>query len=348
MRTLLALAMLLVSAVAAGQDTVKPLAIALEPLGDGEHGVVAQVFFRFANPRAVTAAGLFLEGSFSQAGDVPRNFRFAVPRKGDKFIWNNSFSRNGKIVRLSRWAVFPDGRNEMAMEHTFAEGEAEIDVRLVLEGDYGRPPQLIARANQTFTVVKTNRPFIAEEDEPAAVTKAAEPRAAGAVTIGVPQPVEESSLFLVSVDVLPPVKRVEFWVDSKRVLARNAPPYKIELDLGQPQRRVTLRAIGYDAAGQYVDADAFVVNENDPLAVKITRTVTSDGVSQFKLSIRNAKGTALKSVVLYAGDAKLQEWDRPPFAVLIPAATLAGVDSVRASVVDETGAEASDLLRLTR
>src|SRR5688500_17453970 len=103
MRTLLAAALLLVSTVAAAQDVPKPLSIALEPLGDRDLGVVARVFFRFANPRAVTEAGLFLEGSFTQDGHVPRNFRFAVPRKNDKGVWNNTVQRNSKIVRQSRW-----------------------------------------------------------------------------------------------------------------------------------------------------------------------------------------------------------------------------------------------------
>jgi hypothetical protein len=120
------------------------------------------------------------------------------------------------------------------------------------------------------------------------------------------------NLFIVDVDVLPPVKRVEFWVEGKKVLARNAPPFNAELDLGTLPKRVEVRAVGYDAQGRYVDADAFVVNERDtPLELKITRTITPDGVSHFKLSLQNPKGTGIKNVVLYAGDQKLHEWTRP-------------------------------------
>ena len=348
MRTLLASALLVVSAIAAAQDAPpKPIAIALQPLGDRGHGVVAEVSFRFANPRAITEAGLFLEGSFKQAGHVPRNFRVAVPRKNDRGIWNNAWLRNGKTVRVTRWALLPDKRNEAAMVHLFDEGPAEIDVQLVLEADYGGPPRLIATATETFTLAKTNRPLPddVDFDEPA-VPEAAVPEEAGAVTIRIPPRKDASSLFPVSVDVLPPVKRVEFWVESKRILARNAPPYTVELDLGGSPDPVALRAIGYDASGRYIDADAFVVNEDDPLVVKITRIDTSDGLSHFKLSIRNPKKTQLKSIVLYAGDKKLHEWSGPPFALSVSTASLAGVDSVRASVIDETGYEASDLLRL--
>ena len=344
MRTLLAAALLLVSTVAVAQDVPKPLSIAIEPLGDLDRGVVARVFFRFANPRAITEAGLFLEGSFTQDGHVPRNFRFAVPRKNDKGIWNNTIQHNSKIVRQSRWALLPDKRNEMSAVHTFAEGAVEIDVRLVLEADYGGQPRLIAKAMETFTLAKTNQPYVVEASvgDEAEVADEVAPEDEGAVTIRASRR-DITSFFQVSVDVLPPVKRVEFWVEDKKVLARNAPPYTTELDLGDPSKQVALHAIGYDAAGRYVDADAFIVNEGEALlAVKITRIATPDGFTHFKLSVRSPNGTRLKSVVLYAGDKKLYEWDRPPYAFSVSTASLAAVDFVRASVIDENGTEASD------
>ncbi len=349
MRTFLA-ALLLATAVAAvAEDAVKPLSIAIEPLGDTEHGVVARVFFRFANPHAVTDAGLFLQGSFLQEGKVTRNFRFAVPREDDKLVWHNTIQRNSTVVRHSRWAVLPDQRNEMTAVHTFAEGPAEIEVRLILESDDGGAPLLIAKATETVTLAKTNKPYVADASEgvEAIVAEGVVPEDVGAVTIRNPHRDVAPNLFIVNVDVLPPVKRVEFWVEGKKVLARNAPPYTAELDLGNLPKRVEVRAVGYDAAGHYVDADAFIVNEREtPMEVKITRTVTPDGLTHFKLSIQNPKGAGIKSIALFAGDKKLHEWDRPPFALEIPTASLAGQEFVRASVVDETGYEASDLLFL--
>jgi hypothetical protein len=337
MRKLLVAALLLVSAVAAAQDVPKPIAIALEPLGDDEHGVVVRVFFRFANPRAITDAGLFLEGSFTQRGRVPRNFRFAVPRKGDKMIQHSTVTRNGEIVSQESWAVLPDQRNQMATVHTFAQGEVEVDVRLVLEGDRGGASRVVGEGTETVTLAKTNVPFAGAKDRVVLAAGAEVPERTGGVTIRAPRR-NASGLFLVDVDAGPSVKRVEFLVDGKKVLARNRPPYRAELDLGD----ATLRAIGYDAAGRYVDADAFVVSEGDALVVTLTHVATSDGVSHFKVSVRNPKGTPLKRVALYADDRKLHEWDRPPFALSLASATLAGVKVVRVSVMDETGTEASD------
>src|SRR6185503_14582244 len=130
-------------------------------------------------------------------------------------------------------------------------------------------------------------------------------------------------------------------------MARNAPPFSAELDLGKLPKRVEVRAVGYDEKGRYVDADSFLVNERElPLEVKIMRVVTPDGVAHFKLGIQNPQGTNLKSVVLYAGDKKLHEWTHPPYAFDIASSSLAPYEFVRASVIDSTGYEAADLLFL--
>src|SRR5439155_7591408 len=112
-------------------------------------------------------------------------------------------------------------------------------------------------------------------------------------------------------------------------------------------KRVEVRAVGYDDRGQYVDADAFVVNERDtPLEVKITRTATADRVSHLKLSIQNPRGTPIKTVALFAGQKKIFEWSQPPYAIDLPEERLKGIPFVRASVIDATNYEASDLLFL--
>src|SRR5581483_6869664 len=153
--------------------------------------------------------------------------------------------------------------------------------------------------------------------------------------------------FIVDVEVTPPVKKVEFWVEGKKLLTRNAPPYHAELDLGNLPKRMEVKAIGYDAEGHYVDADAFVVNEREtPLEVKLTRVVTGDNVSHIKLSLHNPKNTAIKSAVLFAGQKKIFEWSGSPYAVNLPADKLKGVEFLRASVTDETNYEATDILFL--
>ena len=300
------------------------ITIAVEPLGENDQGqVVSRISFRFATPPEVPPeTGLFLQGSLLQNGQVLRNFRIAVP---------------------------PSLERPLTTLQAFAEGPAEVEARLMMPLEEGLPV-IVTKATQTFTIAKTNKPFVASEDDgaEAIIAEGVVPEMVGAVKIRAPRRDVAPNLFIVNVDVQPPVKRVEFWVEGKKVIARNAPPYSAELDLGKLPKRVEVKAIGYDDKGRYVDADAFIVNEREtPLEVKITRTQTPDGVSQIKLSIQNPKNTVIKSVVLYAGATKLHEFTRPPYALAIANTRLANEEFLRASVIDDTGYEAADLLFLS-
>ncbi|HEX8411221.1 MAG TPA: VWA domain-containing protein [Thermoanaerobaculia bacterium] len=307
------------SAQEAQQDR---LTILLEPLGDNEQGVVTRVTFRFTQPLEAGDVRLELQGSFLREGKVLRNFRYPIPEQ-----------RPSNISTIQ----------------TFTEGTIDVEARLLQDGEADQSPLMLVKQTASFPIVKTGRTYVADANDgaEAVFAEGVMPETVGAVTIRPPQRDVAPNLFIVNVDVLPPVVRVEFWVEGKRVIARNAPPYRVELDLGKLPKRVEVKVIGYDRAGRYVDADAFVVNEREtPLEVKITRTETPDGVSHFKLSVQNPKGTNIRSVELFAGDKKLHEWARPPYALDLPTARLAGIDFVRAAVIDETGFEAADLLFL--
>lgn len=319
--TFAALILAALTAFAFAQEPPKPLSISLEPLGDTDGGVAARVSFRFPNPAEVAPdSPLFLQGSFSQGGQVLRNFRYAVEA----------------------------GSTSVRSVQSFGEGEIEVDVRLIMPVEEGAPV-IIAKTSQTFTVAKTGRVFVASRDDgaEAILAEGLIPETVGAVKIRPPKRDVAPNLFKIAVDVQDPVKRVEFWVEGKKIFARNAPPFEAELDLGALPKRVEVRAVGYDARGRYVDADAVIVNERDSqIELQITRTVTPDGVAHFKLSLQNPKGTNIRNVVLYAGDQKIREWTHPPYAISLPVTRLAGHEFVRASAFDETGYEASDLLFL--
>ena len=303
------------------------ISITAQPVGDSEQGgVVVRVGFRIGTPPEVPPENeLFLQGSFMQNGQVLRNFR--IP-------------------------VHASERAPVNTVQTFAEGDAEIEVRLVMPTE-DDAPIIVYKTSEKFTFAKTNKPYVAGADgvegiiAEEAIAEGVIPETTGAVQIAAPRRDVALNLFIVNVDVEPIVKRVEFFVDGKKILARNAPPFSAELDLGKPPKRVEVRAVGYDEKGRYVDADAVLVNERElPLEVKIMRHVTPDGVAHFKLGIQNPQGTNLKTVTLYAGDKKLHEWTRPPYAFDIANSSLAPYEFVRASVVDSTGYEAADLLFL--
>jgi Ca-activated chloride channel homolog len=332
MRRLLVLALAFLSVTLNAQTTTTAappdannhanLTIGVETLGDNAEGVVSRFTFRFAVPSDVPpGVPLVIQGSILQSGQVVKNFRFQVPF---------------------------DQHDSVKTTQTLHEGDTEIEARLLIPLEE-QAPVILGKVTKKLTIAKTNKAYVARPEEGAegVFAEGVVPETVGAVKIRAPRRDVAPNLFIVDVDVKDPVKRVEFWVEGKKLLVRNAAPYRAELDLGKLPKRVEVRAVGYDAAGRYIDADAFVVNEREtPLEVKITRTETPDGVSHFKLSIQNPKNTEIKSVVLFAGQKKLYEWKEPPYAMNIATARLGDVEYVRASVTDDTNYEASDLLFL--
>jgi len=318
-RALLALFLLPASLFAADGK----INITLDPLGDSaQGGVVTRVSYRFTIPT-----------------DAP---------SGVPLVLTGSISQNGAVVKRFRFPVEPSTPNPLTSVQTLQPGDAEIDAKLMVPLEE-QTPVILAKATQTFAIAKTNKAYAAKEgdDAESILAEGIVPETSGAVKIVTPRRDVAPNLFIVEVEVQPPVTRVEFWIDGKRIMARNAPPYRAELDLGALPKRVEVRAVGYDAQNRYIDADAFVVNEHEtPLEAKITRVVTPDGVSHFKVSVQNPKATTIKSAAFFAGQKKLMEWSGPPYAINIPNSQLKGVDFVRASVVDETNYEASDLLFL--
>jgi VWFA-related protein len=330
MRRTLSILVAVLSLPVAFAQTPPPAAVAPEAvvidiaaLGDSDAGVVTRITFRLALGDSVPReAPLVLQGSISKDQAVVRTFRFQLP---------------------------PDRRDSFSMIQALPVGEAVVEVRALIASEENASPMLLAKQSRTVTVARTGQPYSASEGDGAEgiIAEGIVPETTGAVRILPPRRDVAPHLFIVSVETKPPVSRVEFWVDDKKVFTKNAAPYRAELDLGSIPKRVEVRAIGYDRKGRYIDADAFVVNERESqLEVKITRTQTPDGVSHFKLSIQNPKSAAIRTVALFAGDSKLFEWPRPPYAVSIANAQLAGVEFVRASVTDETNYEASDLLFL--
>ncbi len=317
-----ALTLLLLCATAALGDEPKSLTIALEPLGDSDAGVVVRLRYGFAIP-----------------SDVP---------SGVPLVIVGSIVQPGMSVKHFRYPLLPAQRDSLTAIQTLQPGDAEIEARLMIPLEE-QTPVIVAKTTAHFSIAKTGKPYLASASDgaEAIIAEGSIPEVGDAVKIVPPRRDVAPNLFIVNVEVKPPVKRVEFWVEGKKILARNGPPYRAELDLGQLPKRVEVRAVGYDERGRYVDADAFVVNEREtPLEVKLTRTQTPDRVSHVKLSVQNPKGTAIKSVVLFADQKKFYEWNRPPYAIDIPDDRLAATRFLRASVIDATNYEASDLLFL--
>lgn len=307
---------------AQAKSNTAPVTIETISLGDSAEGVVTRITLRFTVPEEVAPQiPLVVQGSILQEGKVVRNFRYPL--------------RDTE-------------RGTFHFVQTLPVGNVDIEARVMVPVEE-ESPIIVAKSSVTVVVARSNQPYVATEAEGAEgiIAEGIVPETVGAIRILPPRRKLAMNLFLVDVEVQDPVKRVEFFVEGKKIFTKNAPPYKAELDLGTLPKHVEVRAVGYDASGRYVDADAWIVNERDnPMEVKITRTTTPDDVSHFKISIQNLTNKGITSVALYANDDKLFEWKHPPYAVDVPNRKLSSYQFVRVAVINSDGLEASDLLFL--
>lgn len=315
----------LLPALALAGDATPPAdAISIEAtaLGDADGGIVTRITMKIDFPDPPPAdTPLVIQGSFLHDGAVVKNFRLPLP---------------------------PDSNDRAVFIQTLPAGDLEVEAKVIVPLEE-TAPMILAKSTKKVTIAATGHAYVADANDgvEAFVAEGTVPESSGAVKIRAPRRDLAPNLFKVQVDVRPPVQKVEFYVDDKKIFTKNAPPYETELDLGTLPKRVEVKVVGYDKAGRYIDADAWVVNERDSqLEAKLTRTVTPDGVSHVKLSVQNPKNRDLKTIELYAGDRKIFVWRNPPYAVDLPAAQLKDVQFLRASVTDDTSYEATDLLFL--
>ncbi len=297
------------------------IALKAEALGDGDGGVVTRLTVEFQKLEPPEGIPIEMQGSIVKDEAVVRNFRYQI-RAGTK---THSFIQ------------------------TLPEGKLFIQVRFLVPIE-NEMPLIIGKYAETVEIAATGEEYIASEDAGAEAifAEGIVPETAGAVRILPPKRDLAPNLFIVEADVKPPVRKVEFWADGKKVFTRNAPPYSAELDLGDRPRRVEVRVVGFDRKGRYIDADAWIVNERDnPVEAKITKHETNEGLTHFKVSVQNNDGAAIEKVVLEAAGSMLAEWTRAPYAIALPSTRLSGIEFVTAIVKDASGNElASDLLFL--
>lgn len=289
------------------------------PLGDGAEGVVTSLTFRYVVPSSV-------------APDA-------------ELVLSGSLSRDGSVLRTFRQPLRVDERQAARLLITVPAGMVQLDARLIVDG--GSTPVLLSKLSSSLQISSPGKPYVAGVDDGAEgiVEEGVAAERSGSLRIQPPRRDLAPNLFIVEVDADPLVKRVEFYVAEKKIFTRNSRPFRAELDLGAIPKRVEIRVVGYDASGRYVDADSWIVNEREnPLEVKITRTRTPDGITHVKLTVQNGRSTALKSVELFANDRKLKTWDGPPYRIDLEPAVLTGAEFLRATVIDESGLEASDLV----
>jgi Ca-activated chloride channel family protein len=232
------------------------------------------------------------------------------------------------------------------------------DVQFRLEGALGRA---VATRSVTIAVPEMTADFRAEDagtdasglPSAAAVVLESEnrqappPNAGNLVKILAPETEVPVGLLRIGCEVKPPVTRVEFWLEDKKILVKNRAPYEVELDLGKVPKRQTLKVLGFDAQGNFLDADAWAINEKDSrLTVRLLelpKQKSAGDMVELKVAVQSMAGGIARKLELYLDDQKVREWTQPPYVVMVPVAQIQKATLMRATATDEEGKEFTDL-----
>lgn len=233
-----------------------------------------------------------------------------------------------------------------------------FEVQFRLEGVAGRA---VATRAVTITVPAMTAEFRAEDAgiDPGGLPSAAAvilesenrqavpPDARNLVKIRAPEQEVPVGLLRIGCDVKPPVTRVEFWLEEKKILVKNRPPYEVELDLGKVPKKQTLKALGFDAQGNFIDADAWAINEKDSrLSVRLLelpKQKAAGDMVELKVAVQSMAGGVAKKLELWLDDVKVKEWTQPPYVALVSVKQIQKATLMRATATDEDGREFTDL-----
>jgi Ca-activated chloride channel family protein len=345
--------LLLLAAAAFAQDAAKPrqlpvktkvgtfnLVVETDFLGMAGKKTVVRVrltapeLSREAASRGVKAFHGQLKGGFRQAEAEVDSFEYAVTvdlTGGAPFAYSFLRPVPPGDYRLRLVLADPDGKDM---------GEGSLDVLVPELGNAFRPEMAPGEAGQ---LPSAEGIIIADE----AGEKPATP---DSPKLKILPPSRETPIGLLRLEavVAPPIVKVEFYLEDKRLVSRSKPPYSVEIDLGDIPRRQTVRAVGYDETGQVIDEDAYAINQGkDRLVVRLLPRMDPAGaVVHVKVAVQSIAGGTAKSLEVFLDAKKVASWSFPPYETTIPMAQYAAGTVLRATAIGVDGQEANDIRML--
>jgi len=321
-----------------------PLEVNPEFLGMASGKTVVRI--RLSSPeltKALTSRGVRsfageLSGTLLQNGAEVQTFKYPISGTlGGGAAFTYSFLRAVKPGNYHVKLVFTDPGGG----HVLGDGEAELSVPEV-SGEF-RPEMAPSDAS---TLPDAEGIVIA--DEAAAAGRPSTPIGEPLLKILPPNREAPVGLLRLEAEVQPPIRKVEFYLDDKLLVARTRPPYSVEIDLGNVPRRQTLRAVGYDEFGKVMDEDAWAVNEgNARVAVRVLPQLQpSEGKVRIKVAVQSISGGVAQKVDLFLDDKKIGTWTAPPYETTIPYTQYTRGNYLRATAVTSDGKEANDIRML--
>ncbi|HKB78886.1 MAG TPA: GWxTD domain-containing protein, partial [Thermoanaerobaculia bacterium] len=115
----------------------------------------------------------------------------------------------------------------------------------------------------------------------------------------------------------PDIKAVEFYLDGRKVMTKNQPPYTLDLDFGDVPRLHRIRAIGLDAKDQPITGDEIVVNSgNEPFRVRIVSprvALNVHGPTRVEMGVKVPEGKKLGALQLFLNETPIATLYGPPY-----------------------------------
>lgn len=318
-----------------------PLEVTAEYLGMAGKKTVVRI--KLSSPELSKAAASHgvrafageLRGTFSRGADMVEAFRYPVAgdiTDGRTFTYSFLRSVLPGNYRMKLVVTDPTGREV---------GEGTVDLSVPEVGMTFRPDMAPGEAG---TLPEAEAIVIADEGEP---REAAE---TGASKLKILPPSREApvGLLRLEAEVQPPITRVEFYLADKLLLARNRPPYSVEIDLGNLPLKQTVRAVGYDDSGRLIDEDAWAINEgNARVAVRVLpQPDPKAGKVRVRVAVQSISGGVAKQVELFLDEKKIGSWTGEPYVATIPFEQYTRGTYLRATATSEDGKEANDIKML--
>jgi VWFA-related protein len=318
-----------------------PLEVTAEYLGMAGKKTVVRI--RLSSPELSKAAAAHgvrsfageLRGTFSRGADMVEAFRYPVAGDvGEGRTFTYSFLRPvlPGNYRLKLVVTEPGGREI---------GEGTVDLSVPEVGLTFRPDMAPAESG---TLPDAEAIVIADEGEP----RENADETSSKIKIRPPSREAPVGLLRLDAEVEPPITRVEFYLADKLLVARNRPPYSVEIDLGNLPLKQTVRAVGYDETGRLIDEDAWAINEGTArVAVRVLpQPDPKAGKVRVRVAVQSISGGVAKLVELFLDEKKIGSWTREPYFATVPFEQYTRATYLRATATAEDGKEANDIKML--
>jgi Ca-activated chloride channel family protein len=144
------------------------------------------------------------------------------------------------------------------------------------------------------------------------------------------------------------VDKVEFYLDDKKILTRNRPPFNVEVDLGAFPSVHTLRADALDAAGAQVAGDQLILNSGGYRFVAKLREPRPgkryEQSLQARVEVEVPGGRSLDRVEIFLNETRVATLYQEPFVQAIVLPSKAEVGYVRAVAYLPDGNSTEDMV----